>query len=218
MFDFKEFQLLHTKSSNFYASFDTGFIVTGIVLASVSTVLSSILSGGGLQDSRTSVYVGIAFFSGLHGVMTAVQKALGFIKIAEQHKALATQYGLLWTKIDVQLALPPNLRCNPERFIKRIENDRANLIRNSEAIPGFIESKYRMKRAILAASSPAHVSPASPEGPARAPEDVVKEEMRELEEEVQVYIDSEIQKQYNERMKKLASRSDLSLKSEGEGS
>jgi len=70
---------------------------------------------------------------------------IGFIKIAEHHKYLSTQYSLLWTKIEVQFSIPEQIRIKPEIFIKTVESERANLLRNSESIPSFIFNKWYWK-------------------------------------------------------------------------
>jgi hypothetical protein len=121
-------KFINNQSSEYYSSQNSKFVIPGILITGISSVVSFIGTSDLLSNSAKSGFgIGVGIFTAAATILQSVSSSFGFQSRAEGFQKAADSYDTLLTKVEFEISNPNedfNDFCNGlEDAILEIKND-----------------------------------------------------------------------------------------------
>jgi hypothetical protein len=121
-------KFINNQSSEYYSSQNSKFVIPGILITGLSSVVSFIGTSDMLSNSAKSGFgIGVGIFTAAATILQSISSSFGFQSRAEGFQKAADSYDTLLTKVEFEISNPNedfNEFCNGlEDAILEIKND-----------------------------------------------------------------------------------------------
>jgi hypothetical protein len=121
-------KFINNQSSEYYSSQNSKFVIPGILITGLSSVVSFIGTSDMLSNSAKSGFgIGVGIFTAAATILQSISSSFGFQSRAEGFQKAADSYDTLLTKVEFEISNPNedfNDFCNGlEDAILEIKND-----------------------------------------------------------------------------------------------
>ncbi len=121
-------KFINNQSSEYYSSQNSKFVIPGILITGLSSVVSFIGTSDMLTNSAKSGFgIGVGIFTAAATILQSISSSFGFQSRAEGFQKAADSYDTLLTKVEFEISNPNedfNEFCNGlEDAILEIKND-----------------------------------------------------------------------------------------------
>jgi hypothetical protein len=121
-------KFINNQSSEYYSSQNSKFVIPGILITGISSVVSFIGTSDLLTNSAKSGFgIGVGIFTAAATILQSISSSFGFQSRAEGFQKAADSYDTLLTKVEFEISNPNeefNEFCNDlEDSILEIKND-----------------------------------------------------------------------------------------------